>query len=399
MTTKSPINIANRARAHRILILGGGYAGLLAAGTLRREQPQARITLVDAQSEFSHRVRWHEQLAGETIDDINYEAFAAERDIEFIQARVKTLVPKDSQVHLETAKGAAILAYDQLIYALGSVSRPLWQSPQDNCYALNSSQELNEVNARLQQTKRLLIVGGGLTAVEYATEVAERYPAIKVQLVTSSALLPDYSSAAQDYARQAMLHMNIELIEHSPIDQIEAQQAVTTGGNHLPFDLCVCSTGFMASPVWRDSGLACLESGQIAVDSKMQAQGFDNIWVAGDSAYHEIDGRAALRMSCATACATAPLIGLNVARALAKESALEHTPSYFGHCVSLGRERAFIQIVSPDDKMLPRIVTGTTAIEAKIQIAKAVISTLLWDGKSSQDNWWPDFEQLKRVAA
>ena len=251
----------------------------------------------------------------------------------------------------------------------------------------------------MPQTKQLLVIGGGLTAVEYATEVAERYPAIKVQLVTSSTLLPDYSVSAQDYARQAMFEMNIELIEHTPIDQIDAQQAITAGGNRLPFDLCLCSTGFLASPVWQDSGLPSLESGQIAVNSNMQAEGFDNIWVAGDAAHHEIDGRAALRMSCATACATAPLIGLNVARALACESALEHTPYYFGHCVSLGRERAFIQIVSPDDKMLPRIVTGTTAIEAKIQIAKAVISTLLWDGKSSQDNWWPDFEHLKRVAA
>lgn len=399
MTTESPINIANRARADRIVILGGGYAGLLAAGTLRREQPQARITLVDTQSEFSHRVRWHEQLAGQTIDHINYEAFAAERDIEFLQGRVKTLVPKDGQVHLEATKGAAILAYDQLIYALGSVSRPLWQSPQDNCYALNSSQELNEANARLPRTKHLLIIGGGLTAVEYATEVAERYPAITVQLVTSSSLLPDYSSAAQDYARQAMVDMNIDLIEHSPISQIEAHQAVTTGGNHLPFDLCLCSTGFLASPVWRDSGLPCLENGQIAVNSKMQAHGFDNIWVAGDAAQHEVNGQATLRMSCATAYATAPLTGLNVARAVRGELALEHTPYYFCHCVSLGRKRAFIQIVSPDDKMLPTIVTGTAAIETKIQIAKAVMSTLLWDGVSSQDNWWPDFEQLKQIAA
>jgi len=131
----------------------------------------------------------------------------------------------------------------------------------------------------------------------------------------------------------------------------------------------------------------------------MQALGFDNIWVAGDAAYNEDNGRASLRMSCATACATSPLIGLNVARAQRGESALEHTPYYFGHCVSLGRQQAFIQIVSSDDRMLPSIVTGITAIEAKIKIAKAVISTLLWDGEASQADWWPDFEQLKQAAA
>lgn len=399
MTNQTPGNAIQQIPNHRILILGGGYAGLLAAGTLRRELPQAHITLIDAQPQFSHRVRWHEQLVGQSIDHINYQSFSAERNIEFIQARVKTLAPSENQVHLETIKGPSTLTYDQLIYALGSLSQPLWQSPQDNCYTLNSSRELLKAQTQLTQSKQLLVIGGGLTAVEYATEVAERYPTINVQLVTSTTLLPDYSTAAQDYARRAMTGMNIELIENTPITRIEARHATTLNGHSLTFDLCVCSTGFIASPVWQDSGLASRKNGQIAVTSTMQAQGFDNIWVAGDAAYHEIDDRAVLRMSCATACATAPLIGLNVARALRGELALEHTPYYFGHCVSLGRQQAFIQIVSPDDKMLPAIVTGSTAIEAKIKIAKAVISTLLWDGKASQADWWPDFEQLKLAAA
>mgnify|MGYP002700274878 FL=1 len=399
MTTKTPTNLTSQTPNPRVVILGGGYAGLLAAGTLRRELPQARITLVDAQPQFSHRVRWHEQLVGQTIDHINYQSFSVERDIEFIQAQVKTLTPSEHQVQLETEYGPTTLAYDQLIYALGSLSRPLWQSPQANCYALNNSHELFKAHAQLAQTKRLLVVGGGLTAVEYATEVAERYPAINVQLVTNSTLLPDYSTAAQDYARRAMADMNIELIENSPIERIEAQQAITASGHSLAFDLCLCSTGFIASPVWQDSGLPTSGNGQIEVNSAMQALGFDNIWVAGDAAYNENNGRASLRMSCATACATSPLIGLNVARAQRGESALEHTPYYFGHCVSLGRQQAFIQIVSSDDRMLPSIVTGTTAIEAKIKIAKAVISTLLWDGEASQADWWPDFEQLKQAAA
>jgi len=104
-------------------------------------------------------------------------------------------------------------------------------------------------------------------------------------------------------------------------------------------------------------------------------------------------------MSCASACATAPLMALNIARQQRDEELILHTPFYFCHCISFGRSRALIQMVTPDDKILPIIVTGEVAVATKTQISDAVILTLLWDGKSSQQAWWPDFEQVLRLAA
>ena len=54
---------------HRVLVLGAGYAGAVAAGSLaRRLRPDdARITLVNAVPDFVERVRMHELAVGRTL--------------------------------------------------------------------------------------------------------------------------------------------------------------------------------------------------------------------------------------------------------------------------------------------------------------------------------------------
>jgi len=383
-----------------ILILGGGYAGLLAASNVRRELPKARITLVDGQENFSHRVRWHEALVGKTVETINYQNFSTEREIEFLKARVDKLEPEENRVHLTAGNANLCLDYDQLVYTLGSVSIPLWkeQGP-DNVYALNNANELLEAQQRMAKIRRLVVIGSGLSAIEYATEVAENFPLLQIKLLTRSTLLSGYSRAAQNYARTTMAEMGIDVIEHMEIVSLDADHCVSENGDLTPFDICLCSAGFSASPVWRNSNLPSRGNGQIAVDGFMRAMSHGNVWVAGDAAYGVADGQATLRMSCASACATAPLMALNIARQQRDEELILHTPFYFCHCISFGRSRALIQMVTPDDNMLPTVVTGEVALATKIQISDAVISTLLWDGKSSQQGWWPDFEEVLRAAA
>jgi NADH dehydrogenase FAD-containing subunit len=56
--------MTSRLHKHRILILGGGYAGLMAAARSARIGSAADITLVNAAPQFVQRIRLHEALAG-----------------------------------------------------------------------------------------------------------------------------------------------------------------------------------------------------------------------------------------------------------------------------------------------------------------------------------------------
>ena len=58
-------------RKHRVVIVGGGYAGLMAAARIGREN-KAEVTLVDGQPSFTHRIRLHETLAGAAPKTFGY---------------------------------------------------------------------------------------------------------------------------------------------------------------------------------------------------------------------------------------------------------------------------------------------------------------------------------------
>lgn len=62
-------------RKHRVVIVGGGYAGLMAAARIGREN-KAEVTLVDGQPSFTHRIRLHETLAGAAPKTFGYAPYA-----------------------------------------------------------------------------------------------------------------------------------------------------------------------------------------------------------------------------------------------------------------------------------------------------------------------------------
>ncbi|MGW0810259.1 FAD-dependent oxidoreductase [Nonomuraea sp. NPDC002799] len=102
---------------HKIVVIGGGYAGTLAANRLRM-RADADITLVNPRPEFVERIRLH-QFAARTGDaTIDYGTLLGEG--------IHLVV--DSATSIETATRTVRLAsgraldYDYVIYAVGSIA-------------------------------------------------------------------------------------------------------------------------------------------------------------------------------------------------------------------------------------------------------------------------------------
>src|SRR3990167_6812962 len=91
--------------SHRILVIGGGYAGLCAAVRIRQLLPaaEAAVCLVDARSGFVERIRLHEAAAGATLEDRPFAPFLRSRGIDFLQGTVVSLSPADASIVVERA--------------------------------------------------------------------------------------------------------------------------------------------------------------------------------------------------------------------------------------------------------------------------------------------------------
>ena len=161
---------------NHVVVLGGGYAGLLAA--TRSVSPKTRVTLIDARDHFTHRIRLHEALAGREVRQFDYAPMLQQQNINFMQARAEGLDAKTNSVMLRRDDGRhEKLEYDVLINALGSSVASHVAGVSEHSLRLNDRQGVQLAHEQIvtiaKRGGHVLIVGGGLTAIETASELED----------------------------------------------------------------------------------------------------------------------------------------------------------------------------------------------------------------------------------
>jgi NADH dehydrogenase len=357
----------NTTSRHKVLILGGGYAGLVAASRIARE-PRAEVTLIDARPEFTQRIRFHELLAGRSPRTHDYALRLGRRGIRFVQARAEALEPARQRVSTRNAEGKrSELEYDTLVLALGSVTAAGAPGVAENALRLNEPtailQAARKVRALAASGGRILVIGGGLTGIEAATELAERYPGIGVTLATHGRVGEDYSQAGSEHLRRRIAGLGIELLEGVSIQSLDPDRAWTGDGGAIPFDLGVWALA-------REAGLKVDPAGRALVGPDLRAPGRPDVFVAGDSALASFPDGKAIRMGCVSALPQGAHAGENIRRMLRGEPA---KPFDFGitlRCISLGRKDGLVQFTEPDDTPRPRVWTDRPARVTKELICR-----------------------------
>jgi NADH dehydrogenase FAD-containing subunit len=367
-----------QSHSHHTVILGGGYAGLMAAARLSRAN--TTITLVDARPQFVQRIRLHELLAGSEPKTFEYAPLLARRGINFTQGWIERLEPQQQRIVGRSSDGAALqLDYDQLIIALGSTTRTDIPGVAEHTLRLDDPATLHatqtQIRALAERGGRVLVVGAGLTGIEAATELAERYPTLRVTLAAYGRLGDDLSGAAQIHLRKRMRDLSIALRERAAVTAVEAGQAVLSDGDALPFDLCVWTAGFVAPALAREAGLPVDPIGRVLVDATLQAQGYPNIFVVGDMAAARQADRF-IRMGCVSAMPMGVHAGENARRMIEGRALRPFGMSFVIRCISLGRREALVQRVTGDDIPREQIWTGRPAVLIKELIGRGTFLTV-----------------------
>src|SRR5688500_8087999 len=106
---------------HKIVVIGAGYAGLLAALRLAgKTRDVAQVTLVNASDTFVERIRLHQTATGQRVKARPILPLARARGITFVHGRVTAMQLAARTLTVQTASGAQTIPYDTLVYALGS---------------------------------------------------------------------------------------------------------------------------------------------------------------------------------------------------------------------------------------------------------------------------------------
>ncbi|MFJ8127298.1 NAD(P)/FAD-dependent oxidoreductase [Streptomyces hydrogenans] len=362
---------------HRIVVLGAGYTGAVAAGRLakRLHRDDVTLTLVNPEADFVERVRLHQVAAGQDLTPRPFAQVFAGTGVELKLARVAAVDVDRKAVTVEGAAGREELAYDSLVYALGSG----WNhggvpGVAEHAHEVSSrpgALRLRERLAALEAGRPVVVVGGGLTGLEAATEIAEARPDLDVALVARGAFGDWLSEKGRGHLWKVARRLGVTVHEHTAVAAVGADRVTTAAGDDVPADVTVWTTGFAVHPLAEATGLELAADGRIAVDATMRSVSHPDVYAVGDAAMALGPGDKPLRMSCASGVPMA----WQAADALAARLTGAEVPRvgirYAQQCVSLGRGEALIQFVTADDRAKEKALTGRFAARYKEFICKA----------------------------
>ncbi|MET0418188.1 MAG: FAD-dependent oxidoreductase [Actinoplanes sp.] len=365
---------------HRILILGAGYAGMSATATLAgrtKNRHDVRITLVNAEPTFTERLRLHQTATGQRTADLKIPDLLAGTGVELVTGRVTAIDATAHSVRVgDDTLGYDTLGYDTLVIGLGGTADPV-----DHTYTLDSRPRAAALAARLDELAGLaglagpnggsvVVCGSGLTGVEAAAEIAERYPALTVTLVGRTEPGASLHPRAGAHLRAVLDRLGVRVRAGSEVIKVRPDSVDLADGTGIPADAVLWTAGVRASRLATDAGLTVDDHGRVVVDAALRSVSHPDVYAVGDAAAVR-QAYGMLHGTCQSGMPTGVHAANSIARELSGRAARPFRFGYYHVPVSLGRRDAVIQFTRPDDSPRRWRLTGRAAVWYKETVSSA----------------------------
>ncbi|MCQ1946846.1 NAD(P)/FAD-dependent oxidoreductase [Arthrobacter sp. zg-Y1116] len=372
------------------VILGGGYAGVMAANRLAANgRPGLDVVLVTPEPRFVERIRLHEYTAGTRADaTVGFDSILHPGVRRISDAAVE-IRPDRRTVQLA---GGAEAGYDYLVYAVGSAAGTAPDGAL-RIEQLDGAAAARGELAALPAGARVAVVGGGLTAVETAAEAARSFGHLQVSLHSAGSVAPRLGTQTRRSVEKSLRRAGVELRSGSPV---RADGDVRTG---LGADIVLWCAGFGVPDLAAASGLPVNDVGRLSLEPTLRVRGQDRIYGAGDAAVIDEPFYDYLRMCCAAALPMGADAAGNILRALDGKAGVRHDSGFRGLCISLGRSDGAVQFLSADDSPTRFHVHGRMAAVQKEIICRMTLRWIRGEAKRSGAYTWPTGPQTATTAA
>jgi NADH dehydrogenase len=312
------------AKHKRVVIIGGGFAGIEAARALRR--CDAEVVLIDRRNHHIFQPLLY-QVATAVLAPADIAAPI--RQIEEKQKNLTVMLAEATAVDLKSRSvsvsystpGTRKIAFDFLIIAAGMQSSyfghdefaryaPGLKNLRD-AEAIRtkilSAYELAELTDDENERARLMtfvLVGGGATGVELAASMAQmatatlrgnfrRIDPAKTSIVLlegGSRILPTFAESLSRKATRRLEKLGVKVLTGTKVEKVD-EQGVIAGGKRIPSATVLWTAGVTASPVVKTLGAPTDRAGRLPVDSFLMVPGVNGVFAVGDVAVLSQSGR------------------------------------------------------------------------------------------------------------
>ena len=360
----------------KIVIVGAGFAGLWAARALARSR--ADVLILDRNNYHIFFPLLYQVAAAELEpEDIIYPVRSILRGKPNLRLRVDNVTGVDTEKRLVNTVNQ-VFPYDYLILAMGSNTNffgvegaseyALQLKTVENAIAIRNhilyrfERALYETDP--EKRRRMLafaIIGGGPTGVEFAGALAElvRGPLSKdyaaldfkevrfLLLEASDHLLPGMPERLQAYAMKRLQKMGVEVHLGATVTRITSESVSLKDGTVIPVETAIWTAGVHGAPPAQSGDLTILRNGQVDVLPTLQVPGHPEVYITGDLAKLEENGRP-LPMVALLATQEGTMAAKNILRQLKGLAPLPFHYLDIGTLAAIGRNAAAVHLLGRD---------------------------------------------------
>jgi NADH:ubiquinone reductase (H+-translocating) len=304
--------------AQQVVIAGGGFGGFYAARALERLlQPQsARVTLVN-DANFLLYTPLLPGVAGATLDP-RHVVVALRSQLKRTELTIGEVTGADPPrrvLGVRRLDGEQLeLSYDQLVIALGSVSRTLpipglaehaigLKSLLDATALRNQVLRCFDIGESLEDPAirseylGFVFVGAGYAGVEglaelqdFAAQAIELYPRCRAQGMrwvlaeAQGRIMQEVPVSLSEFAERELRGRGIEVRTNTTLREVMPHHATLSDGEAIPARTVVWTAGVKPSPVVARLNLPLDGAGRVVVDPALRVEGQPGVWAIGDCA-------------------------------------------------------------------------------------------------------------------
>lgn len=315
------------------IVVGGGYAGVMAANRLTRRD-DVTVTLVNPRPHFVARIRLHQLVGGSDEAVVDYREVLSSR-VRLVVGTVTRIDAPERRVLLDTGD---VLAYDYLVYAVGSGSDgggvPGAVEFAHPIATLEEASRLRSVLDDEPRAARVTVVGGGPTGIEVAAEFAEL--GRSVTLVCGAVLGPDLHPRGRRSVRRRLDALGVVVLDgpDATVTAVRSDAVRLGDGRSLPSAVTIWAAGFGVPDLAARSGLTTDAVGRLLTDETLTSVDDERIVAAGDAV---TASDLPYRMSCQGAVQLGPYAAETVLSRIAGEEPAPVALGFVSECISLGR--------------------------------------------------------------
>lgn len=276
----------------RVVIIGGNFAGLVAASRLSCDYD---VTVIDARADFEWTPNIHEILSGVKNRDgvVLARAECVNRYGHTFVHDVVTRIDRDSSSVI--TEGGLVVPYDACLIAAGSQRTTFGIEGADKHAlgfrlvddAVRIAKRLDKLAARKRRAS-VVIVGGGVSGVEALGEILRRRAqgdAFNIHVVElESRILGQQPKGLAGDVAQRFAPYPVTLHTDVAVTQVGARSVMLDNGEKLTADLCIWSAGMTLPDFLHDAELNDAGDEWLPVDDTLRSRYADNIFIAGDCA-------------------------------------------------------------------------------------------------------------------